>query len=213
MPPLRNANLSTTGAAYSKAHYIAKEYDTSRAGAVYVFSRLTISADNITSFSSSSSSPVPTATSVCPDDDTDSGSMLVSGQSDTRRFYCPRGGERGQGCGWEESVKFTASDRRRSDLFGRCLSVNHDSGIVVVGAPGASLTGLWREVRMFSTWFPTGRDLIEEGTRSCPQSVADPALGRRTRKILTLQKHLFGDFYRSSTLFFPAPISTHRMPK
>ncbi|CAM9763265.1 unnamed protein product [Pylaiella littoralis] len=143
--PERNANLSTTGAAYSKAHYIAKEYDTSRAGAVYVFSRLTISADNITSFSSSSSSPVPTATSVCPDDDTDSGSMLVSGQSDTRRFYCPRGGERGQGCGWEESVKFTASDRRRSDLFGRCLSVNHDSGIVVVGAPGASLTGLWRE--------------------------------------------------------------------
>jgi len=48
---------------------------------------------------------------------------------------------------WQDSAKLAASDRRGGDLFGRSLSVNHDGGVVVVGAPGASLTGLWREVR------------------------------------------------------------------
>lgn len=135
-PSFRSANVSATGAS-SKAHYVAREDDTSRAGAVYVFSRLTI--DNTsTSFSSSSSSSFSAAESVCTDDD----DTLTRPE---RRYFCPRGGERGQ-CRWEESAKLTASDRRRGDLFGGCLSVDHDTGVVVVGAPGASLAGLWREV-------------------------------------------------------------------
>lgn len=157
-PPVvcaRAANLTATGAASSKAHYVAREDDTSRAGAVYVFSRLVVPAtgsteDASTASSSSPSSATPTATTpVCSESD-DSGNGIYSGQQpEVRRFYCPRGGERGQPyCGWEESAKLTATDRRGGDLFGRCLSVDHDSGVVVVGAPGASLTGLWREVRI-----------------------------------------------------------------
>lgn len=177
MPLPRAANLSTrTGAPFSQAHYVAKEDGTSRAGAVYVFSRLTTTAGNTTS--SSSSSSTPRVASICPDDDTDGGSMLVNGQSDTRRFYCPRGGKRGQGCGWEESIKFTASDRRRGDLFGRCLSVNHDDGVVVVGAPGASLTGLWREVRKRAALGVQPEDLVKASNLFVvtPRVVVDPAL-------------------------------------
>lgn len=129
--------MTATGAVSSKAHYVAREDDTSRAGAVYLFSRLVVPSTGETTASSSSST-----TPVCSEEDN-------SGQQpEVKRLYCPRGGERGQPyCGWEESAKLTASDRRGGDLFGRCLSVDHDSGIVVVGAPGASLTGLWREVR------------------------------------------------------------------
>jgi len=38
---------------------------------------------------------------------------------------------------WQDSAKLAASDRRGGDLFGRSLSVNHDGGVVVVGAPDA----------------------------------------------------------------------------
>lgn len=137
---LRSANVSANGAS-SKAHYVGKEDDTSRAGAVYIFSRLIANnASTInsafSSSTSSSSSASSSASSVCSEDD-----EFVA----ERRYYCPKGGERGQ-CRWEESARLTASDRRRGDLFGESLSVDHNSGVAVVGAPGASLTGLWREV-------------------------------------------------------------------
>lgn len=134
--------MTATGAASSKAHYVAREDHTSRAGAVYLFSRLVVPSTGAAGGETTNSSSSPT-TPVCSEEG-DSGQL-----PEVRRFYCPRGGERGQPyCGWEESAKLTASDRRGGDLFGRCLSVDHDSGIVVVGAPGASLTGLWREVRI-----------------------------------------------------------------
>lgn len=151
---IRAANVSATGAPpSSKAHYVAREDDTSRAGAVYVFSRLALPSsttttntnDSSTISSSQLSSP---ATSTCTDNNGDNTDSMLDGRAETTRYYCPRGGDRGEhNCGWEESAKLTASDRRGGDLFGTCLSVNHNDGIVVVGAPGASLTGLWREVR------------------------------------------------------------------
>lgn len=132
----RAANVTSAGVASSKAHYVAREDQTSRAGAVYVFSRLATSTDNNDTSTSS----------VCTDED--DGDDGIYGDT-RRRYYCPRGGARGEeNCGWEESAKLTASDRRGGDLFGTCLSANHDTGVVVVGAPGASLTGLWREVRV-----------------------------------------------------------------
>ena len=135
----RAANVTATGAAYSKAHYVAREDDTSRSGAVYVFSRLVPS-------SSDGDSTDDSSAPVCTEDESDGGAYGGL-HADRRRFYCPRGGERGGDCAWHESAKFAASDRRGGDLFGSSLSVDHDSGVVVVGAPGASLTGLWREVR------------------------------------------------------------------
>lgn len=134
----RAANVTATGAAYSKAHYVAREDDTSRTGAVYVFSRLVSPSDD--------DGANGTSTPVCAEDVSDD-SVYGGLHVDRRRFYCPSGGERGHGCEWQESAKFVASDRRGGDLFGRSLSVDHDGGVVVVGAPGASLTGLWREVR------------------------------------------------------------------
>lgn len=138
----RAANVTATGAASSKAHYVAREDDTSRAGAVYLFSRLVASSTSSTD--DADTTFLSSATLVCSEEDNGDSSVY-----NERRFYCPRGGERGQPyCGWEESAKLTASDRRGGDLFGRCLSVDHNSGVVVVGAPGTSLTGLWREVNI-----------------------------------------------------------------
>eukprot|EP00752_Nemacystus_decipiens_P003960 g3626.t1 len=150
--PERAANVTATGAAASKAHYVAREDDTSRAGAVYLFSRLVVpSADSADG--EITASPTSFTTPVCSEEDSVSGQ-----QPEVTRFYCPRGGERGQpSCGWEESAKLTASDRRGGDLFGRSLAVDHGSGIVVVGAPGASLTGLWREPpTVYTTTNPHG---------------------------------------------------------
>lgn len=127
--------MSSTGA-FSKAHYVAREDKTSRAGAVYIFSRL--AAQNLTASSYFSSS----TDSVCSENHDDDANL----NGPDKRYYCPMGRNRGR-CLWKESAKLTASDRRRGDLFGWTLSVDHESGLVVVGAPGSSLTGLWREVR------------------------------------------------------------------
>ncbi|CAM9209584.1 unnamed protein product [Hapterophycus canaliculatus] len=162
--PERAANVSATGVPpSSKAHYVAREDDTSRAGAVYVFSRLALPASTITTTandsSTTSSALLPSVdSSTCASDSGDSTNSVLGGQSERTRYYCPRGGHRGQhNCGWEESAKLTASDRRGGDLFGTCLSVNHDDGVVVVGAPGASLTGLWREPpTVYTTTNPHG---------------------------------------------------------
>lgn len=136
-PPYRSANVTGAGVS-SKAHYVAREDDTSRAGAVYLFSRM--ATDN------ASTSP---CSSISPTSSPSSSSGPISLGDDflqtERRYYCPTGRARGK-CGWEESTKLTASDRRRGDMFGVSISVDHESGVAVVGAPGASLTGLWREV-------------------------------------------------------------------
>lgn len=68
-----------------------------------------------------------------------------------KSYYCPSGRDRTT-CRWEESAKLTARDRRGGDLFGGSLAVDHDSGVAVVGAAGASLTGIWREVRKPGTY-------------------------------------------------------------
>ncbi|CAM9102436.1 unnamed protein product [Scytosiphon promiscuus] len=162
--PERAANVSATGAPpSSKAHYVAREDDTSRAGAVYVFSRLALPASTTTtttndSSTTSSAQSIALATPTCTDDNGHNTNSMLEEQPKTTRYYCPRGGHRGQhNCGWEESAKLTASDRRGGDLFGTCVSVNHDNGIVVVGAPGASLTGLWREPpTVYTTTNPHG---------------------------------------------------------
>lgn len=59
--------------------------------------------------------------------------------------YCGKGRDRDE-CHWEESAKLTTRDRRGGDLFGTSLSLHHDTGVAIVGASGASLKGLWREV-------------------------------------------------------------------
>lgn len=124
----RPANL-TPFAPSSKAHYIAREDGTSRAGAAYVFSRLGRDSHEAGVTTASSSGPG----SSCP-------SKVAGGAR-----YCARGTDRAE-CLWAESAKLTAGDRRGGDLFGATISVHHASGVAVVGAPGASLTGLWREV-------------------------------------------------------------------
>lgn len=63
----------------------------------------------------------------------------------SKSYYCSRGQDRTE-CHWKESAKLTSRDRRGGDLFGATLSVDHDTGVAVIGAPGASLTGIWREV-------------------------------------------------------------------
>lgn len=130
----------------SKAHYVVREDDTSRAGAVYIFSRVTAENASVVTRTPSASPGV----SSCPDKDDD----VIRFVETRRRYYCPRGRSRRK-CVWEESARLTASDRRGGDLFGAAISVNHESGLVVIGAPGKSLTGIWQEVCSVDGYFPT----------------------------------------------------------
>lgn len=128
----------------SKAHYIAREDDTSRAGAVYIFSRVTAENASVVTQTPSASPGV----STCPEKDDD----FIRFVETRRRYYCPRGRSRRK-CVWEESARLTASDRRGGDMFGAAISIHHESGLVVIGAPGKSLTGLWQEVRSIDSTF------------------------------------------------------------
>ncbi|CAM9175345.1 unnamed protein product [Ascophyllum nodosum] len=142
--PERSANISTAGA--SKAHYVTQEDDTARAGAVYIFSRVV--GENS---SAAVETPLSSRNSICHENDD-----VIRFVASRRRYYCPRGTSRGR-CVWEESAKLTASDRRQGDQFGATLAVDHESGLVVVGAPGKSLSGLWREPpTVYTTTNPHG---------------------------------------------------------
>ncbi|CAN0084971.1 unnamed protein product [Sphacelaria rigidula] len=144
-PESRSPDVSATGNPSSKAHYVAPEHSTSRAGAVYIFSRL--DNGNITS---SSSSPSPSSPNSNSDDDT------CPDELSRKSYYCARGQDRTE-CQWEESAKLTSRDRRGGDMFGGSLAVDHARGVAVVGAPGASLTGLWQEPpTVYTTTNPHG---------------------------------------------------------
>ena len=48
-------------------------------------------------------------------------------------------------CEWTEEAKLMASDKRANYFFGASLSVDDEAGIVLVGSPGASYTGFYKE--------------------------------------------------------------------
>lgn len=48
-------------------------------------------------------------------------------------------------CQWQQEVKFAASDKRSSAWFGYSVAINDSSGVLAVGAPGAPLTGFYKE--------------------------------------------------------------------
>lgn len=154
--PHRSANVTVAGAVSSKAHYVAREDGTSRAGAAYIFSRL--EAISNSTFANDDASISGASEASCP-----------AGITATeRRHYCPSGRDRTK-CRWEESAKLTARDRRGGDLFGGSLSVDHTTGVAVVAAAGASLTGLWREVGSPKGRWSTGRwhSMGEHGRKRC----------------------------------------------
>lgn len=144
-PPQRPGNVTIDGA--SKAHYVAREDDASRAGAVYIFSRIMAENASVVTQTPSASPGVLS----CPEKDDD----VLRFVETRRRYYCPWSGSRRR-CVWEESARLTASDRRGGDLFGAAISVNHESGLVVIGAPGKSLTGIWQEVCSVDGYFLSG---------------------------------------------------------
>lgn len=48
-------------------------------------------------------------------------------------------------CNWVQEVKFIASDKRSAAWFGSAVAINDNSGVLAVGAPGAPLTGFYKE--------------------------------------------------------------------
>ena len=48
-------------------------------------------------------------------------------------------------CTWDQEVRVTASDKRAFAHFGSSVSINDTAGVLVVGAPGAPLTGFYKE--------------------------------------------------------------------
>lgn len=50
-------------------------------------------------------------------------------------------------CHWVEEGKLLPSDKRSFSHFGASVAVDHARGIVAVGAPGAFLTGLYKEIQ------------------------------------------------------------------
>lgn len=121
---------------------MAREDGTSRAGAVYMFSRLQSgnASDEIKESVSSASSASDTISSSSSNSEQSCPAGIAF-----KSYYCSRGQDRTE-CHWKESAKFTARDRRGGDLFGGSVSVDHGSGVAVIGAAGASLTGIWQEV-------------------------------------------------------------------
>jgi hypothetical protein len=57
--------------------------------------------------------------------------------------YC--NGKPASECEWVQEVRVTASDKRAEAQFGFSVSINYESGVLVVGAPGAPLTGFYKE--------------------------------------------------------------------
>jgi len=52
-------------------------------------------------------------------------------------------------CEWTEEAKLMASDKRPNCFFGSSLAVNDAAGIVVIGSPGASYSGFYKETPSF----------------------------------------------------------------
>ena len=48
-------------------------------------------------------------------------------------------------CSWSQEAKLLASDKRPSALFGSSLAVSDSAGIIVVGSPSATLSGVLKE--------------------------------------------------------------------
>merc|ERR1711998_279333 len=49
-------------------------------------------------------------------------------------------------CRWSEETKLIPSDKRADFVFGESVAVNDAAGAVIVGAPGATATGFFKEV-------------------------------------------------------------------
>ncbi|CAM9590131.1 unnamed protein product, partial [Discosporangium mesarthrocarpum] len=136
----------------SMAHYVTREDGTARAGSAYVFTRLR--------GRSNASQDLFSATYFTIDTTGEGLDRLEVAQD-----YCPSGWSRGN-CQWREAAKLVASDRRGGDMFAQSLAVNHDDGVAVVGAPGASLTGLWLEApTVYTTTNPHGNAMDTRATR------------------------------------------------
>ncbi|CAM9369602.1 unnamed protein product, partial [Choristocarpus tenellus] len=169
---LFNSTANTTSAVSYKAHYTSKEDGTSRAGSAYVFSYLAGRSYSSTSLggngdSSCPSHPLKFRLSRSP---VDSDSLPASfyepdPEAIVTLDYCPLGGAKAN-CHWQEVAKLVASDRRGDDKFAHSLSVDHDAGLAIVGAPGASLTGLWLESpTVYTTTNPHGEATKTQATR------------------------------------------------
>ena len=48
-------------------------------------------------------------------------------------------------CTWIQEAKMTASDKRPNAFFGSSVAVNDAAGIVAIGSPGSTLTGVYKE--------------------------------------------------------------------
>lgn len=48
-------------------------------------------------------------------------------------------------CSWVQEVRLAVSDKRQDMLFGSTVAANDRAGLVLVGAPGASFTGFYKE--------------------------------------------------------------------
>ena len=48
-------------------------------------------------------------------------------------------------CNWVHEVKFIASDKRSAARFGSAVAIDDRRGVLAVGAPGAALTGFYKE--------------------------------------------------------------------
>ena len=66
---------------------------------------------------------------------------------------------KGTTCLWVQESRFTASDKRNGSFFGTSLSLNAETGMLVVSAPFASQTGLFNE---FPAQFPAANTTIVE---------------------------------------------------
>merc|ERR1712093_876806 len=69
-------------------------------------------------------------------------------------------------CVWTEEAKLIASDKRNHTMFGYCLSVNYEAGIIVVGSPFSEYTGFYKES-------PTLYPYIKESTGAADVTVVD----------------------------------------
>jgi hypothetical protein len=49
------------------------------------------------------------------------------------------------GCEWVETAKLSASDKRLESYFGASMAVDDETGVAVIGSPGAQCTGIYKE--------------------------------------------------------------------
>jgi hypothetical protein len=111
-----NTQTHTQTETQTQAQLFGGHVETSRSGAVYVFNRR-----SLVSQSERESERERSGERYC------TAEMLQSS------------------CQWVEVNKLTPSDKRSGDEFGSSLSVNEESGIIIVSSPFTSLTGFYRE--------------------------------------------------------------------